>query len=137
MNYCHGDGGRGTTRTRLYRCWADMKTRARKRDNCEVHPSWVNYATFKEWAISSGYEENLVLCRTKDTGNYEPSNVRWDSISSNMKEANSKHYKLTLNGELVEVYNLESYCKENNLDASSLRKVHSGKRNKHKGYTKW
>lgn len=132
----HGDSQTGK-RARLYRCWSHMIERAKHRKNCEVCPAWLDYVKFKAWALANGYDDAKSLCRTGDTGNYQPDNVRWDTQKSNLQEAHAMHFKFTLKGELVEVYNLREFCRNNELHCGHMSDVHSGKRKSHKGYSKW
>lgn len=88
----HGDTG-----TRLYRIWKSMKCRC----NNANHPSFkrygargiriseeweISYSTFKQWAISHGYSDDLELEREDVNGGYSPANCKWVS-----------HYEQTLN----------------------------------------
>ena len=95
---------------KLAMCWSNMNMRARGRESCLVHDSWRTYEGFHAWAWANGYKEGLTLCRTGDVGNYEPSNVRWDTQASNTIEAKAKHY-------LFLSFNVECF---HNLDFSCL-----------------
>ena len=90
------------------------------------------------------YADNMALCRTGDTGNYEPNNVRWDTRGNNQVEAKALHYRLVRNGEFVEVYNLNEFVKGTDLSASELSAVlreyvtpKGHCKLSHKGYTKY
>lgn len=123
--------------TRLYKCWCKMKERSLAREDCEVYAPWQDFIAFRDWAVMNGYSDDLVLCRTGDTGNYSPNNVRWDTKRNNHIEAKAKHYTFVLEGEKVEVYNLSAFCTAEGLCCGHMSSVHSGKRKQHKGYTKF
>lgn len=78
----------GGTGTRLYRIWRGMIARCYypASDNYKnyggrgvfVCDEWRhNYESFREWALSHGYADNLTIDRMNVNGNYEPSNCRW------------------------------------------------------------
>lgn len=116
--------------------WAAMKRRARNRTDCEVCAEWLDFQVFKAWAISQGYKEGIShFCRKGDAGNYEPSNVYLGTNQQNIEEAKAKHYSfISPEGEVVEVYNLRKFCKENGLSASNMCWLAKGKHKSCKGW---
>ncbi len=87
----HGDS---LKTSRLYRTWHGMKDRCYNPNasnykyygakGIEVCEEWKNdYSTFKLWAFSSGYKDNLVIDRINHTGNYEPTNCQWITALEN------------------------------------------------------
>lgn len=74
----HGDTG-----TDLHNKWNKMLSRTRNKayeehySNVEVCSDWLDYETFKEWALSNNYKVELELDRIDSKGNYEPSNCRF------------------------------------------------------------
>lgn len=128
----HGGSG-----TRLYKCWSAMRERSAKREGCSIYEGWDKFPDFKVWALSAGYNDQMVLCRKGDVGDYVPSNVRWDTNASNIAEGNSKHWTCEYKGKVVEIYNMAKFCRDNNLCKTSMSNVvnHKTSAISHKGYT--
>lgn len=67
--------------TRLYKVWKGLKTRC---DNPN-DPDWKDYKTFRAWALSHGYREDLELDRRDNNKDYSPSNCRFVTRQRNMQ----------------------------------------------------
>lgn len=77
----------GESHSRLYIIWSDMLRRCEYELNdnynrygkrgVTVCDEWHDYLTFKEWAVSHGYSDNLSIDRIDGTKGYMPSNCRW------------------------------------------------------------
>lgn len=90
-NRTHGETG-----TRLYRIWKAMHTRCynprfimyrhyggRGIDICD---DWKNsYRSFRAWAISHGYSDNLSIDRIDNDKGYSPENCRWVTMADQNK----------------------------------------------------
>ena len=54
---------------------------------------WKNdFMTFKTWALSNGYSDNLTIDRINNNGNYEPNNCRWADNDTQSKNKRNNRY---------------------------------------------
>lgn len=99
----------GKHNTRLYRIWQAMYARCYIRTT----PAYKNYGgrgitictewlkdfqAFYDWAMQSGYNDNLTIDRVNVNGNYEPFNCRWITKEEQARNTRANHY-ITYNGE--------------------------------------
>lgn len=98
---------------RLYNVWRAMKSRCNNPNSnryqyygargITVCDEWANsYATFREWALANGYDENAprgvcTIDRIDVDGNYEPSNCRWVDNRTNARNKQKWKYKKRAN----------------------------------------
>ena len=99
----------GKQPARLYRIWANMINRCTN-PNADNYPfyggrgikvcdEWrMDYISFRDWAFSNGYADNLTLDRIDNDGNYEPTNCRWETHLRQCNNTRRNHW-LTFNGE--------------------------------------
>jgi hypothetical protein len=100
----------GMSRTRLYQIWSDMKNRCYCEQNAgfeyyggrgiKVCDEWrESFETFRDWALASGYSDDLELDRRDADVGYEPGNCRWATRVQQMrntrkrKDAQTSRYK--------------------------------------------
>lgn len=94
----------GDSETHLYKEWTRIKDRVDHRTdyiskNITMCEEWRNnYETFKEWALSHGYDKDLSVDRINNAKGYSPDNCRWaDSTTQNRNKDNN--ILLTYKGE--------------------------------------
>ncbi len=106
---------------------------------CSVCDEWLNFQTFASW-FEDNYTEGSQIdkdIRFKGNKIYAPSNCLFAPQGINVIEAQAKHWVFkTPEGEETKVYNLAEFCRKNDLDRSNMYRVHSGKANHHKNWTK-
>lgn len=60
---------------------------------------WRNsYVSFKEWAISHGYRDDLTINRIDNNGSYSPENCEWVTIKEQCRNR-CQNVTVTINGE--------------------------------------
>ena len=81
-------GYHGMKGTRIYHIWRQIKGRCYNQNHkdylkgIEVCDEWnKDFITFYNWAILSGYKDNLFLIRKDKNGDFKPSNCYWDIFS--------------------------------------------------------
>lgn len=80
--------------TRLYSVWEGMESRCLRPSHVRfaryggrgitICPEWLDFPAFAEWALQSGYADNLQIDRIDNGGNYEPANCRFVTPAENM-----------------------------------------------------
>ena len=86
----------GESKTRLYHIWRGIKTRCQNTNHgdyknygargIEICNEWNNsYITFRNWALSNGYTDDLTIERKNVDGNYCPENCCWITKSEQVK----------------------------------------------------
>ena len=114
--------------TRLYRIWANMKTRCYNANDphyerygargISICDEWRNnFKSFYDWAMSNGYEDNLTIDRVNNDGNYEPSNCRWATVKEQNQNKRTVKF-LTYNGETKTI---PEWTKDLNLGKETIR----------------
>jgi hypothetical protein len=113
----HGDRPKGK-KIRLYNIWSHMCERCKNPnfvhfDNyggrgIGVYQEWAeSYDSFRIWALSNGYRNDLTLDRIDNDSDYTPDNCRWATPKEQANNRRSNRL-LLFNGE---TRNIEGWCK--------------------------
>lgn len=98
----------GFNKTRLHITWGLMKDRCNNKNNMNFHNyggrgikvcrEWnEKFICFYDWAMNSGYKDNLTIDRIDNDGNYEPTNCRWVTMK---EQGNNKRNNVIVDTEL-------------------------------------
>ena len=123
----HGFSKRGKNRSRIYKIWAKMKGRCENEsDQSYMHygargicvcDEWHDFLTFKDWAFSNGYSDDLTIDRIDVNGNYEPDNCRWVGMDVQLSNQRTT-IKITL-GNVT--HSLKKWCELLNLNYTTVQ----------------
>jgi len=89
--------------TRLYNEWISLRDRCNNTKNSRysnwggrgifVCDKWnLLYESFRDWALSNGYEKTLTIDRIDNNGGYEPGNCRWVDNKTQCRNRRSNRY---------------------------------------------
>ena len=142
-NLKHGHNRAGA-RSRVYGVWSSMKTRCSNpaatdyqwygAKGIKVSKRWMLFDNFLADMGSPG--DGMTIDRINPKGNYCKSNCRWLASSENTARAFAKNYTLVSpGGDVVEIYNLAAFARDNNLSLSGLSSVTTERCAHHKGWT--
>lgn len=91
----------GMAHTRIYKVWADMKSRCMCKTNkwypnyggrgITVCDEWMSFEHFYEWAMTNGYSASLTIDRIDNDKGYSPDNCRW--ATQHEQSMNKRHLK--------------------------------------------
>jgi hypothetical protein len=135
-----------------YRAYIDAKSRCNNPNSGRYYTHGGRgikflFSSFDEFFAEIGKRpEGMTLDRIDNNGNYEKGNVRWATPSQQMSNRNrytrkfrvrnevAKKYKITTpTGDVVEIFNMAEFCRNNGLTKSTLHQTIKGKYT-HKGY---
>lgn len=143
----------GDSKTRLYVIWRGMKQRCFNENNpsykfygargITVCDEWASsYQTFKEWALTNGYSNDLTIDRIDCNGNYCPNNCRWVDWEVQFKNRRPTHYigpkkkveQLDESGNVIARFESEDAAAESiGVSPNSISQVVTGARKSTKG----
>lgn len=116
----------GYSHKRLYKTWLNMLNRCRNPKNkrwndyggrgIKVCSEWIEFIPFMNWALSSGYNDDLTIDRIDADGNYESNNCRWETGE---KQANNKRCNIVIEYD-GESLTLAEWSRKLKIDYSAL-----------------
>ena len=101
--------------SRLYVIWRGMRRRCSNKNYKGYHryggrgitvcDIWEDFAVFREWALTHGYNDSMTIDRINNNGNYEPNNCQWILKGENIIKDQAKPVRqLDLEGNLIATY---------------------------------
>lgn len=133
-------------RTDAFRAWNHMINRCYDKKvqekhqtyiGCSVCNEWHNFQVFAEWFYKNTIKGFHLDKDIKVKGNkiYSPLTCLFVSPSENNIASHARWYTIiSPKNDLIKVYNMGKFCKDNGLTQSSMSRVCDGSRSQHKGY---
>lgn len=116
------------SKTRLYHIWDSMKQRCYNHNHVgykwygekgiKVCEEWMDYLPFREWALSSGYAEDLSLDRVDSDKDYCPENCRWVTQTHQANNKSNNKY-IEFDGKKL---TYSQWAKETGLNKQTIRR---------------
>ncbi|AUR89306.1 hypothetical protein NVP1122B_15 [Vibrio phage 1.122.B._10N.286.46.F8] len=143
----------GRVEYKKYKVWSAMLQRCycekyQKRSptyiGCKVCDEWHNYQTFCEWFEENYPADGGDYALDKDLGCYgevgkiySPDTCVFVTRQVNTEEAHAKSWvAISPEGEIVNIYNLRKFCRDNKIDSPGMHAAMTGKKLEHKGWRK-
>lgn len=136
--FMHGEG-----RTKLYSVWRGMKKRCFDANSnnykyygargITVCDEWENnFIAFRDWALSHGYKEGLMIDRRDNNGNYKPDNCRFVTIIESNRNMRTIKLSIEKATEIRHKYNTGQYTQyelgdEYNIDQGNISLIINNK----------
>lgn len=114
------------SKSRLYKEWCSMKSRCGdgyhgkenyKEKGITVCDEWQKFEPFAEWALSSGYKDDLTLDRIDNDKGYSPDNCRWVTMKA-QENNRTNNVLIEYNGE---VKTLKQWCEYFNVNYGMVK----------------
>lgn len=137
--------------TKSYTAWNNMLKRCYSENfhnknptyiGCNVCEDWHNFQVFAKWYYENypsdggSYQLDKDI-KVKGNKTYKPESCMFVTKKDNVIKANAKkHEFVNPDGEVVIIYNLQKFCRDNDLHRGTMFKIYSGERKSHKGWTK-
>lgn len=130
------------TATGFRKCFPDkdgyLKLATKAVDN-KTHNAFIHRLVYQVWVgeIPAGISVDHI---DNDKLNNHFSNLQLLTMEDNARKGNAKNYKFVdPDGNVIEVYNLKQFCKDNGLSASHMGAVHDVNtlEIRHKGWRKY
>ena len=112
-------GGKGT---RLYNIHHGIKLRILNKNNKDyknyggrgitICNEWLEFIPFRDWSLSNGYSENLVIDRKENDLGYSPENCQWITIKENSRKTRKVKLILEIANEIRELYKTGKYTQQ-------------------------
>ena len=136
--------------TKAYTAWSCMLRRCYSSEyqlthptytNCSVCDAWHDFQNFAHWFYLNCIDGYHLDKDIKQNGVknkiYSPSTCLFvPQKSNNIKAAAKTHKFKSPVGEIIYIYNLAEFCRNNSLGISGMSQVILGNQNHHKGWTK-
>lgn len=144
---CSGKGG---IHSKIYQDWINMIGRCYNPERLELYPSysgctvcdkWHDFQVFGDWYVDNYPADDGDYHLDKDILSYgakvySPETCVFVSPFENYQKAHAKKAKLkSPSGEIIEVYNISKFCRDNNLSQPCINDITIGKKDNYKGWS--